>query len=260
MLKKRLIGVVTVKDGWAVQSFGYRRYLPLGKPEVLVQNLDRWGADEILVQCIDRSVQDLGPDLDVLGKISRLGIATPLIYSGGIGSREDAVKVISHGADRIMVDSMLLKTPSSIEAVSRDLGTQAIIAHLPARISTGELKSLNYQDGTEQPLGEWLKKLPQDWISELMVTDWVHEGRPGSFDERLLAVAQHLDKPLLCFGGISKPEQIERVLAHPHVVAVGVGNFLSYHEHAVQVLKQELKNNTVRHPQYESPSRYARSE
>ena len=107
MLKKRLIGVVIVKDGWAMQSFGYRRYLPLGRPEVMVQNLDRWGADEILIQCIDRSAYGLGPDLDVLDKISKLSIATPLIYAGGICGREDAVKVVKHGADRIMVDAIV---------------------------------------------------------------------------------------------------------------------------------------------------------
>lgn len=260
MLKKRLIGVVTVKDSWAVQSFGFKRHLPLGRPEVLVENLDRWGADEILVQCIDRSVQGLGPDLDVLGKISRLGIATPLIYSGGISGREDAIKVISHGADRIMVDSMLLDMPSSVEALSRNLGTQAVIAHLPVRMSADGLKSLNYRDGTERSLVDRVKELPQDWFSELMVTDWIHDGNPGSFDEQLLAVAQHIEKPVLCFGGISKPEQIQRLLAHPHVVAVGVGNFLSYREHAVQALKQELRNSAVRHPQYESTSWNARSE
>lgn len=55
MLKKRLVGVITVRRGWAVQSFGYRRWLPLGKAEVLAQNLDRWGVDEIFVQAIDRS-------------------------------------------------------------------------------------------------------------------------------------------------------------------------------------------------------------
>ncbi len=55
MLKKRLIGVVTVREGWAVQSFCYNRYLPLGRPEAIVENLDRWGADEILIHCIDRS-------------------------------------------------------------------------------------------------------------------------------------------------------------------------------------------------------------
>ena len=50
MIRKRLIGVITVKGGWAVQSFGYARHLPLGRPEILAENLDRWGADEILVQ------------------------------------------------------------------------------------------------------------------------------------------------------------------------------------------------------------------
>ena len=42
MLRKRLLGAVVVRQGWAVQSFGYQRWLPLGKVECLVENLDRW--------------------------------------------------------------------------------------------------------------------------------------------------------------------------------------------------------------------------
>ena len=252
IVNKRLIGVVTVKDSWAVQSFGYCRYLPLGRPEVLVQNLDRWGADEILVQCIDRSACGLGPDLDILGKISNVGIATPLIYAGGIGCREDAVKVVSHGADRIMVDSMLWDAPQSLEAVARDLGAQAVIAHLPLRTGEDGLKAVNYRDRVERPLDSLLERLPLEWVSELMITDWSHEGTPGSFDERLLLAAQFLDKPLLCFGGISEAEQLQRILAHPQVVAAGVGNFLSYQEHAVQTLKKQLGSRAVRSPHYAS--------
>ena len=252
MLKKRLIGVVTVKNGWAVQSFGYHRHLPLGRPEVLVQNLDRWGADEILVQCIDRSSAGLGPDLEVLGKISRLGIATPLIYAGGIGGRDDAVKVVSHGADRIMVDAMVWDAPQAVEAIARDLGTQAVIAHLPLRMAEDGLKALDYRHRVERPIESWLELLPLEWVSELMVTDWSHEGSPASFDERLLAVAQLIDKPLLCFGGISKAVQLQRVLAHPEVVAAGVGNFLSYQEHAVQTLKKQLGSSAVRTPHYDN--------
>jgi cyclase len=252
MLKKRLIGVVTVKDGWAVQSFGYRRHLPLGRPEVLVENLDRWGADEILVQCIDRSAAGLGPDLGVLGRISKLSIATPLIYAGGISCRDDAVTVVSHGADRIMVDALLLDSPQSLEAIARDLGIQAVIAHLPARMADGGPQALDHRDRSERPLATWLASLPLDWISELMVSDWSHEGSPDSFDERLLSISKHVDKPLLCFGGISEAAQVQRVLAHPQVVATGVGNFLNYREHAVQSLKQALGSNAVRAPHYES--------
>jgi cyclase len=252
MLKKRLIGVVTVKSGWAVQSFGYRRHLPLGRPEILVQNLDRWGADEILVQCIDRSTADLGPDLNLLGRISKLGIATPLIYAGGICDREVAVKVISHGADRIMVDSMLLDCPHLLEGVARDLGTQAVIAHLPARMIGDSLVAMDYRNRSERPLDQWLEKLPHEWISELMVSDWQNEGLPGSFDERLLDISRQIDKPLMFFGGISEAEQIQRVLAHPQVVGAGVGNFLSYREHAVQSFKLQLGCSSVRSPHYET--------
>ena len=55
MLKKRLIGVITVKDGLGVQSFGYKKYFPLGKAEILAKNFNRWGADEIFLNVIDRS-------------------------------------------------------------------------------------------------------------------------------------------------------------------------------------------------------------
>ena len=252
MLKKRLIGVVTVKNGWAVQSFGYSRYLPLGKPEVLVQNLDRWGADEILVQCIDRSSNGLGPDRDVLARIGKLCISTPLIYAGGIRDRDDAVNAVSLGADRIMVDSMMLDAPQSLEGVARDLGTQAVIAHLPARVTSDGLIALDYRDRSEQPLDKWLEKLPIEWISELMVSDWQHEGSSNSFDERLMGIERQVDKPLLFFGGISEVALIQRILAHPQAVAVGVGNFLSYREHAMQSLKKQLSTSAVRAPYYET--------
>ena len=118
MLKKRLVGVVTVKNGWAVQSFGYRRYLPLGKPECLVENLDRWGADEILVQVIDRSTTGVGPDFELLERLGELGLETPLIYAGGIRSISDGIKLVQSGADRIVVDTLLHQDLLSVIGLS----------------------------------------------------------------------------------------------------------------------------------------------
>ena len=131
MLKKRLIGVVTVTNGWAVQSFGYHRFLPLGKPECMVENLDRWGADEILVQVIDRSEASLGPDFDLLGRLGSLGLGTPLIYAGGIRSVSDGVQLVQLGADRLVIDSLLHEDLSTVRELSEQLGAQALIASLP---------------------------------------------------------------------------------------------------------------------------------
>ena len=152
MLKKRLIGVVTVKDGWAVQSFGYRRYLPLGKPECLVNNLNRWGADEILVQAIDRSTSCKGPDFELLERLGKLGLETPLIYAGGIRTVEEGLRSIELGADRIAVDTLLHVDPDVIRGLAERLGAQALIASLPLSRSQGRLSWLDYRNGSSKPL------------------------------------------------------------------------------------------------------------
>ena len=44
--------------------------MPLGKPEILAKNLDIWGADEILINDIDRSIKFKKPNFSLLEKIS----------------------------------------------------------------------------------------------------------------------------------------------------------------------------------------------
>jgi cyclase len=251
MLKKRLIGAVTVKNGWAVQSFGYNHYLPLGRPEVIVQNLDRWGADEILLQCIDRSNQDLGPDFNVLANISRLGISTPLIYAGGVRGTEDAKMVINKGADRVMIDFALRNNPESIKAIASELGAQALIANLLVRSHKGVLLTLDYQSGTEIPLTESIANLPISWVSEILLTDWPNEGHFEAFNINIFEISEIIKKPLICFGGISSAKQIKRLLGMPAVVGIGIGNFLNYKEHALQSIKELLVGSQLRPAYYE---------
>lgn len=251
MLKKRLIGVVTIKNGWAVQSFGYHRYLPLGKPECLVENLDRWGADEILVQSIDRSGAGVGPDYELLGKLARLGLSTPLIYGGGIRTVEDGVKVIQSGADRVIVDALLHDELPAVKALSEQLGAQAVIAALPLAIGSRGLEWLDYRSGISTPIGDALAEtIKQGIISEAMLTDWKHEGMPSGFESALIDLFPDNKVPLIAFGGINRVEQIRELLARPNVAAIAIGNFLSYREHAVQGFKEGLASAALRPPTY----------
>ena len=47
--KKRLISVISILDNLVVQSKNYKNYLPIGDPKIVVENLARWGSDEIFV-------------------------------------------------------------------------------------------------------------------------------------------------------------------------------------------------------------------
>jgi len=254
MLKKRLIGTVIVKNGWAVQSFGYRRYLPLGKPECLVQNLDRWGADEIFVLSIDRSSDRLGPDFKLLERLGQLGLGTPLIYGGGIRSVEDGLQVIKLGADRLCVDALLHNDIEVVRELSRQLGAQAVIAALPLACRDQRIEWLDYRTKVStQVSAKDLAAVTLGIVSELLIIDWQHEGQAGGFDRMLIAHASlPTEIPLIAFGGLNEPGQLIELLSHPRMAAVAVGNFLSYREHAIQKFKAQLIGMPVRLPSYES--------
>lgn len=247
MLKKRLIGVITVKDGWAVQSFGYRRYLPLGRPECLAENLDRWGTDEILVLCIDRSRQGLGPEFHLLNKLCALGLSTPLSYGGGIHTVEQAAQVIKTGAERLCVDAVLHTDHRAIRDMAALLGTQALIAALPLSLNRGVVHWHDYRFDQSTPLVENDFSLFTDRvISEALIIDWRHEGSSNAFDMNLVRHFPFDAIPLIVFGGLSETAQLAALLTLPRVAAVGIGNFLSYSEHAVQTYKQHLSDMQLR--------------
>ncbi|QJD72166.1 HisA/HisF-related TIM barrel protein [Marinobacterium sp. LSUCC0821] len=251
MLKKRLVGVITVKDGQAVQSFGYKRYLPLGSPEILLENLDRWGVDEILLQCIDCSRRSYGPNLALLEQISSEGRSTPLIYSGGVDSEFSAVAAIQAGADRICIDSLLHVSPQSVERISSRLGAQAVIASIPVTAGKGGVEWFDYRRQTSKPIGAELMGILNDRVvSEAFVIDWQNEGVRQGFNADLLGLFASVNTPIIAFGGLSEPDQIKSVLSMPSVSAVAVGNFLAYKEHAVQTYKACLAGLPIREAYY----------
>lgn len=255
MIRKRLVGVVTVRDGWAVQSFGYRRYLPLGRPEVLVENLDRWGADEIVLQCIDRTRGHAGPDLALLERVSRRGLATPLIYGGGIRNAADAIAVVKSGADRVCVDALLHDAPETLQSLAAPLGAQAIIACLPMAMVDGAPRWLDYRSGEQRALAPRVVELLEAGVaSEALVVDWSHEGSAGAFDTALVSrfPARHI--PLIAFGGLSDAAQLRPLLQDARVSAVAIGNFLNYREHAVDHYKSQLAGLPLRPGKMESQS------
>ena len=251
MLKKRFVGVITVRNGWAVQSFGYRRYLPIGHPAVVAQNLDRWGVDEILMLAIDRSAKGLGPDFELLNALSTLSLCTPLTYGGGIRNVEQASLVVQAGTERICVDTALHGDLGALREISLHIGSQALIASLPLSIESGGLQWFNHITRAKgEPERAMARIFEEGLISEALVIDWKHEGMRNGFDLELLRRFPVPGVPLIAFGGLSETAQIGEALGMPRVVAVGVGNFLNYTEHSVQHYKERLGFTMLRRPEY----------
>ena len=236
-----------MKDGWAVQSFGYKTYLPIGKPEVLIENLDRWGADEILVQSIDRSSKRRGPDLNLLNTISRIGVSSPIVYGGGIRSVEHSIQTINKGADRVLLDNILFEDPNMVCKIAENLGTQAIIASLPLSIKDNIILHYNYLTKSSEELNHDIISLFDDQlISEVLIADWQNEGSINKFNIEILHEFNLNNAKILAFGGLGSPCVGKKVINLDNVVGIAIGNPFSYKEHALQQYRKQLESNLLR--------------
>ena len=129
---KRLLGVITVKDGRVVKSYGYRFWRPAGGLGTALKNLDRWQVDEILVLDISGRV---APDPALVLEIKNSQIATPLTYGGGIHQPEHVDALLAAGCERFVLETMAWKCPERVARLADRVGAQALIASIPLVIS-----------------------------------------------------------------------------------------------------------------------------
>ena len=252
MIKKRIIGLITIKNGLVVQSFGYNKFLPIGKPEIVVKNLDRWGADEIMINVIDRSHQNKGPDFELLNKLKPIGINTPIIYSGGISSLKEALKVLAHGADRILLESIVSNNFLEFKKLSSVIGAQSILISLPLNLSDKKvLRFYEYKNQKVIDIPEnFILALKESLCSEIVLIDYKNQGLKDKFNIDILNNFKFKNIRIIVYGGINSSTKVKRLIKDVRVVAVGFGNSLNYAEHQIQTIKGSLSSKVTREPNY----------
>ncbi|MDB9992259.1 HisA/HisF-related TIM barrel protein [Amylibacter sp.] len=243
MIKKRIAAAVVVKNNRVVQSFSFFKYLPLGSVNVVVQNLDRWSVDDIIVLNIDRTAFGLGPNIEVINKISSIPISTPLTYGGGISSVNEALAVINAGAERIILDNVFINKPHLIKKISEAIGSQAIILSIPFRIIDGSFYHFDYV--TKKSLKIDFKKIKQfeNLVSELLLIDVESEGYTGSYNYQIIKNFSDLSFGLICYGGVGLGPLGSKLLNEDAVNSIVYGNILSYGELFFQKVKKSLNKS-----------------
>ena len=252
MFKKRLIANVVIKKNIVVQSIEYKQFLPIGSPEIIISNLDRWSVDEILINSIDRSINNLGPDFNLLKRIQKIQIQTPLVYAGGISSNLEAQKIIQLGADRVVVETLVENNFNELIKISETLGSQSVIISMPLSINERNQKIFfyDYKKRKEKEIPvNFLKAIEKKLFSELLIIDYKNQGLSEGFKSNILKQFTY-NVPLILYGGINDHKNIKKISKDKRVTALGFGNTLNYAEHAVQNIKSSIRKEFSRGPNY----------
>ena len=157
-----------------------------------MENLDRWGADGIVVLAIDPGDQD--PDLQLIERLGALGLSTLLTYGGGLVTETDAREAVRASAERLVLETILSESPQAIGAMASAVGAQALVAAMPMlQVETGEVRHRQHRKWSKSPVSIPLRRLfNSGMISEFLVIDAAGEGEAKGFNKALLQAVEPL--------------------------------------------------------------------
>ena len=143
MLTKRIIASLIVRNGIVVQSFGFKKYLPIGKPAIALEYLSKWDIDEIILLDISSRKVEKSPNYEFIRKaVTKCFV--PLTVGGGINSTEEIQKVLQSGADKVSFNNALINDHHLVQEASKLFGSQCVIASIDYLNVGGEFKVYDY--------------------------------------------------------------------------------------------------------------------
>ena len=247
MLKKRLIASLLVRDGFIVQSFGFNKYLPLGKPKFALEFLVKWDVDEILLVDMSASSQNRIPDAETLETLAQYCFV-PLTVGGGISKLEDVRKIIRSGADKVAVNTHAFNNPKFITEIAGNFGSQCVVVSIDCKLEDdGSYKV--YIDGGKTPAGktatEWAKRCAQLGAGEILLNAIHRDGSREGYDTELIKqVSNAVEIPVIAIGGVGKMEHFAQGIT-AGASAVAAANIFQHFEHSTILAKAHLLNDGV---------------
>jgi len=240
----RIIGSIFHLNGLAVQSIGFSEYLPIGDVHIVAENLNNWGVDEILLLDIN-PVHQKKCELNLVKKVAKY-ISVPLAVGGGVKSKNEILRLLKSGAEKVVISSGLYNKNEWIKNASRTFGAQSIIACLDYLVEANTI-SLYAKSGSlkiKKNIFDFLKELEDLEVGEIMLNSIQKDGKKQGFDiETFNKIQEKTSKPIILCGGCGHPNHLIDLFSSG-IVSGSIGNMLNYKEHAISLIKSFIKNNS----------------
>jgi cyclase len=243
MLKKRILANLVVRNGIVVQSIGFRKYLPVGKPQIAIEFLNQWGIDEIILTDISATLGKREPDYEMIEGATKKCFV-PLTVGGGINSTGQIKRLMQCGADKISLNHFALANPELITEAARIFGDQCVVVCIDV-IKTDEGHRI-YHHATKAVLDvtpqSWAARCQELGAGEILIQSVDRDGKYTGYDlEVIRAVCERVTVPVLCCGGARTADDFINVLHNTNASAAVAANMFHFIEHSVNISKSRVQ-------------------
>ncbi|NML64276.1 imidazole glycerol phosphate synthase subunit HisF [Hymenobacter sp. RP-2-7] len=234
MLTKRLIACLDVQNGRTVKGTNFVNLRDAGDPVALAARYAQEGIDELVLLDITATVEKRRTLLELVRSVAR-EVNIPFTVGGGIGAVADVEDLLLSGADKVSLNSSVLRAPGLIDELARRFGSQAIVVAVDARHALTQPPNLTttpvtipdvgapaeawdvFTHGGRHPAGReavaWCREAAERGAGEILLTSMSHDGTRDGYALGLTrAVAAAVGVPVIASGGAGSAVHFRDVL------------------------------------------------
>ena len=257
MLKKRLIPKLLIQHRQIgsvvrpvlVTTRQFDQSFDVGDPVSQAKIYQAQMADELIVLNIDRT--PIGSDELLLGIIGRLASETfmPLAVGGGVSSAEDFGRLLDHGADKVVINTIAVENPDIIDAAASQFGAQCVVVSIDYRRDADDTPRV-YTDRasrrTERSVVEWAHEAAQRGAGEIVLVDADRDGTGKGLDCALCAeVAYSLPIPVILSGGCGIASHFSDGILDGGAEAISAGTFFAFRDQNPIQTRSHVRNSGI---------------
>lgn len=242
MLAKRIIPCLDIKNGRTVKGVNFEGLRDAGDPVELARRYANEGADELVFLDITATKEKRKTLVDLVRRIAK-ELNIPFTVGGGIGSVEQIEELLHAGADKVSLNSAIVRDPELINRAADQFGSQCIVAAVDAK-RTDDHWNVFIKGGLEntgKKAISWVKVTQERGAGEVLLTSMDRDGTKDGFDLKLLQrVNETVSIPVIASGGAGTIGHCIDAIQKGKADAVLAASIFHFNEIEIQRLKEEL--------------------
>jgi len=244
MPAKRIIPCLDVDRGRVVKGVRFVELRDAGDPAELAAAYDAAGADELVFLDITASSNARSILLDVVARTADQ-VFIPLTVGGGVRTTDDVQDLLSHGADKVSVNTAAIDDPELLTRGAELFGAQCMVLAIDARRRVDgpgwEVFSHGGRRATGLDAVEWAREGERRGAGEILLTSMDRDGTRSGYDLALTAaVSAAVRLPVIASGGAGTAAHIYAALTEGGAEAALAASIFHFGELSVAEVKREL--------------------
>jgi imidazole glycerol-phosphate synthase subunit HisF len=239
MFRPRVIPILLLKNQGIVKSVKFKHYNYIGDPLNAVRLFNDLKVDELVFLDILASHYNRPISVDFVKNIADEA-NMPFSVGGGIKSLDVIDSIIRGGAEKVILNTHAVTTPSFVKRASEEYGSSTIVVSLDIKkrrfrgnqiVTHGGSKSTNID-----PV-ELAQKMEENGAGELIINSVDNDGTMMGYDlEMIKSIACSVTIPVVAAGGAGKLQDLRLAVDDAYASAVAAGSMFVYHGERKAVL------------------------